>query len=166
MMATTDRYNYLKMQNANSDARQIAVALQALMAAHRVGIPYARNPANSSVGFDASLGSWKAAAQRQIDWLTQYNIVHTDGSIPSPAHGGTEAYLFNAWLATLLLQWYGYIEQDGSVLEMAERIVDHLIASQHAGWTTLPYLANGTTPAPGLGCVLRVAAAGALAGDG
>ena len=147
MLATTDNWGYLKMQNSNSDARQIAVALQALMAAHRLGIPYVRNPANGSVGFDASLGSWKAAAQRQIDWLTQYNIVHADGSIPSPAHGGTEAYLFNAWLATQLLDWYGYVQADGNVLQMAQRIMDHLIASQRSGWATLPYLANGTTPA-------------------
>ena len=150
MAATYDPWGYLKMQNSNADARQIAVALQALMAAHRLGIPYGRNPANNEMGFDASLGSWKAAAQRQIDWLTQYGIVKADGSIPSPAHGGTEAYLFNAWLATELLQWYGSIQADPAVLQLAVRIMDHLVAAERPGWNTLPYEANGTSPAPDL----------------
>lgn len=143
---TTDRYDYLKMLNKGSDARQVTVALQALMAAHRLGIPYVKSSATSSTSFDTSLGSWKAAGERQILWLDQYGGVKADGSIPSPAHNGHEAYLFNAWLATALLQWCANIEWHGRAFELARMIMDHLISEVKPGWETLGYLDSSTAP--------------------
>ena len=147
MSATTDNWGYLKMQNRNADGRIITVALQAVAAAHRLGIPYARNPANTSMGFDASLGSWKAVGDRQITWLTQYDVVKADGSIPSPAHSYHEAYLFNAWMATALLKWCATVEWNPQAFALAKRIMDHLVNSLPPGWETLGYLDDSTTPA-------------------
>ena len=129
------------------NGRIITVALQAVAAAHRLGIPYARNPANTSMGFDASLGSWKAVGDRQITWLTQYDVVKADGSIPSPAHSYHEAYLFNAWMATALLKWCATVEWNPQAFALAKRIMDHLVNSLPPGWETLGYLDDSTTPA-------------------
>lgn len=149
MAATSDRYNYLKMRNKGSDARQLVVALQAVMAAHRLGIPFERSDANPTRGFDDSLGSWYAVGRQLITWDRDY-AVKADGSIPSPAHKGQEAYLFNAWLATELLNWCAYIEWDPAVFDLAKRIMDHLMAVQKPGWPTLGYVTGSTSPAPDL----------------
>jgi hypothetical protein len=152
---TTDPYNYLKMQNPNADARAIAIAIQATTTAHRLGIPFARNNANPSVAFDATPGSWKGVARRQIQWLTDYNVVKADGSVPSPVENGGEAFLFNAMLAKELLQYAGNVEWDASVVALARRIMDHLIERYTTvyaprGWSTLPYVNNSASSAPDL----------------
>jgi uncharacterized protein YjdB len=152
---TTDRYNYLKLQNPGSDARQIAVAIQAATTAHRLGIPYKASPLNTQFYLDPGPGSWKAVAQRQIQWLTQYNGVKADGSIPSPAHGGAEAFLFNAWLARELLLYCAHIEWNQGTFDLARRIVDHMVTAYNTkyltrGWSTLPYTSASTGPAPDL----------------
>jgi hypothetical protein len=153
--ATTDRYNYLKLQNPSSDARIIAISIQSTTTAHRLGIPYASSPVNPSVAFDPLPGSWKAVARRQIQWLTDFDAVKADGAIPSPAHGGAEAYLFNAMLAKELLQYCASVEWDSAVLALARRIMDHMIdryTTDYAvrGWKTMPYLSTSTGPAPDL----------------
>ncbi|HUF70251.1 MAG TPA: Ig-like domain-containing protein [Longimicrobiales bacterium] len=149
MAATWDPWGYLKFQNSQSDARQVAISLQLIKAAHRLGIPYERNPANHNVGFDTSPGSWYAAGRRQIDWARQY-AVQSNGAIPSPAHGGSEAYLFNALLATQLLEWCATVEWDQAVFDLARLIMDHLIAVQKSGWSTLGYLSSSSGPATDL----------------
>jgi hypothetical protein len=146
--ATNDPYGYLKMQNPRSDARQIAIALQAFKAAHRLAIPYAPNPATRN-GFDASPGSWHGAGRRQIEWIRQY-VVQPDGSIPSRAHNNDEAYLFNAMLATQLLEWCATVEWDPALLDLARQIIDHLIAAVKPGWSTLGYLSSSGSPATDL----------------
>jgi hypothetical protein len=126
-----DTWHYAKGLNANSDARQVAVALQAQMAATRLGIPFGACPTNVNSTPLLSLGSWVAAGQRQIGWIAA-NYVRADGSVPSNAHsgqcGGTEceAFFMNAMLANELLRWYRDISQDPAVLELAGRIVGHL----------------------------------------
>ena len=150
--ATDDTFNYLKMQNGNSDARIPSVALQALSAAHRLGIPYAKSPARPGAVFDVSLGSWKAAGNRQIGWFDA--AVKPDGSIPSTAHTLAdgrvpEAYLFNAMVAVQCLRWWAFIDPAPVALDIATRIVDHLIAQQGAA-PTLPYLSTDTGTAPDL----------------
>jgi len=152
---TTDPYNYLKMQNPNADARAIAIAIQATTTAHRLGIPFARSNANPSVAFDASPGSWQGVARRQIQWLTDYNVVKADGSVPSPVENGGEAFLFNAMLAKELLQYAAHIEWDAAAVALARRIMDHLIdryTNVYAarGWSTLPYVNTSTSAAPDL----------------
>jgi hypothetical protein len=148
MGATVDRYGYLKLRNPSSDARIVTVALQALSAAHRLNIPFERNPANGSIGFDAGLQSWKAAGDRQIRWLEEFGIVKEDGSIPSPAHKrNREAYLFNALLARELLNWCAYVEWNDSAFAIAQRIIDHLIASKKPHWATLGYVTDSAGPA-------------------
>jgi hypothetical protein len=151
MAATTDRYNYLKLRNPSSDARIVTVALQAVSAAHRLGIPYERNPANRNLGFDVSLGSWKAVGERQIQWLEEFEVVKANGSIPSPAHkNNREAFLFNALLARELLNWCAYVEWNETAFNLARRIVDHLVDSLKPGWETLGYLSDSSGPAPDL----------------
>lgn len=120
-----DQWNYAKGLAAKSDPRQAAVALQAHMAAHRLGVPFRTSPANKNAVPLASLGSWLAAGQRQIQWLAA-NFVRPDGSVPSPSHTGREAYFMNAMVATELLRWYRDMEQDPAVLALATRIVGHL----------------------------------------
>jgi hypothetical protein len=149
MAATWDPWGYLKFQNSQSDARQVAISLQLIKAAHRLGIPYVRNPANHNVGFDASLGSWYAAGRRQIDWVRQYGV-QSNGAIPSPAHGGSEAYLFNALLATQLLEWCATVEWDPAVFDLARQIMDHVIAVQKPGWNALGYLSSSSGPSTDL----------------
>lgn len=147
--ATYDPFNYLKMQSVNSDARQVAIALQSFGAAHRLGIPFARHPLGGSAGFDSSPGSWLGAGRRQIDWIREY-AVKPDGSIPSPAHNGNEAYLFNAMLATQLLEWSASVEWDASLIDLAQKIMDHLIVSLKPSWSSLGYLSNSPSPATDL----------------
>ncbi|HUF70252.1 MAG TPA: hypothetical protein VMM79_16515 [Longimicrobiales bacterium] len=149
MSATTDRYGYLQFRNPKSDARQVAVALQAFMAAHRLGIPFERSRANNNIGFDAELGSWLAAARRQIGWVRD-NGVKADGAIPSPSHGGHEAYLFNALLATRLLEWCANIEWDPEVFGLAQRIMDHLIDARKPALPALGYQSNSPQAATDL----------------
>jgi hypothetical protein len=151
MAATVDRYGYLKLRNPSSDARIVSVALQAASAAHRLKIPFERNPANNQMGFDNRLGSWKAVGEQQIRWLDEFEIVKADGSIPSPAHkNGREAYLFNAMLARELLNWSAYVEWNENAVNIARRIVDHLIESVRPGWPTLGYVTDSREPSTDL----------------
>jgi hypothetical protein len=153
--ASTDPYGYLKMRNPNADARIPAIALQAATSAHRLGIPYTRHPANPSVAFDATPGSWKAQARRQIQWLIDFEVVKADGSVPSAVDHGAEAYLFNAMLAKELLQYCASVEWETGIFELARRIMDHMIQQYTTvyavrGWATLPYLSSSSGPAPDL----------------
>lgn len=139
----------LEFTHPGSDPRQVTVALQLFSAAHRLGIPYARNATNTSHSFDPVLGSWIAAGERQIEWIDR-NAVTVDGSIRSPAHGGLEAYFFNVWLAAELLRWDHLVAPHPRARELAKLIIDHLIEvrrSSHASWETLPYTTGGSKPA-------------------
>ncbi len=146
--STHDPYGYQKLTNKNSSPREGTVSLQAFAAAHRLRIPFARSPANNRIGFDPSPGSWKAAGNRQIGWFRQR--IRPDGSLHSPSHG-QEAFLFNAWLATTALQWHGSIDDTAGGLDLAKRLMDHLIAElQRRGGDCLPYTSDGKGPAPDL----------------
>lgn len=152
-----DPWGYWNMSitNTHADPRQLTVALQALMAAHRLNIPYGRNPANPGIGFDSSYGSWKAAARSRVDLATKsYSVVQADGTLFSPAHKA-EAYLFNAWYATELMNYYAYVESDPQVLQVSQRLMDHMIDQYNQiykarGWATLPYMSTSSSAAPDL----------------
>jgi hypothetical protein len=143
----SQRDGYLDFTGTTSP-RQPTVALMAHMAAHRLGVPFARPTHISAVGFDGIMGSWKATGERQIVWMK--NGVLADGSIPSGAHNGNEAYLFNAWMATELLRWCANIEWNQDAFDLARRVMDHLVDvldNGPPGLETLPYTSNQTAPA-------------------
>lgn len=75
-----------------------------------------------------------------------------DGAIWSTAHAGqagsehNEAYLFNAVLATQLLQWWGWVDPYPRAYDAARRIMDHILEidakAEAAGRASIPYLTN------------------------
>ena len=147
---------YMKMQAASADPRGITIFIQPMLIAHRLGIPF-KHPGNGYSGtFDTTLGSWASAAKRNIYWLDQFNVIQSDGTIISNAHGGAEAYFMSAMLVNQLIGYYGYVERDPKVFSMIQRSVDHWIAMLPAGWDTLPYQSkntstgSNTSPAPDL----------------
>jgi len=146
---TSDPYNYVKVRNPKSGVRIPAVALQAFNAAHRLKVPYARNPANPNVVPDAALGSWKAAGDRLIQWIDQYQIVKPDGSTFSPSNNG-DTYFMDAMLAVQLLQWCANVEWNPRAFEIAQLIMDHLIASVKPGQQVLGYQDTSRDAAPDL----------------
>ncbi len=152
-MGTRDNFGYTNCTNVSSDARGPTVGLQSMSASHRLAIPHTRPPANTSIATDMSRGSWLADGKWLIDRILT-GCVEADGSIPSPAHGGQEAFLFNGWLAATLLQWHGYVEPHAVAADAAKRIVDHILvvdAQREAqGWSTLGYTTNSTVPAEDL----------------
>jgi hypothetical protein len=141
---------YIDLTGPATSPRQALVPLMALSAAHRLGIPFRRPTHISAVGFDGSTGSWKAAGERVIGWiLAKEQADGGTGRIVSTAHGGKEAYLFNAWTAAELLRWCANVEWNQAAYDLARRIMDHLIevyATEHVplGWLTLPYTTGGT----------------------
>ncbi len=152
----TGNSTYMKMQASAADPRGITIFLQPMLIAHRLGIPFAHPGNGYSAYFDSTLGSWANAAKRNIYWLDQYNVIQSDGTIISKAHGGAEAFFMNAMLVDQLLGYYAYIERDPVVFNMAQRVVDHWINFLPAGWNTLPYQSkttstgSGTSQAPDL----------------
>lgn len=142
---------YVDLTGPATSARQPTVALMAQAAAHRQNIPFERPTAISAVGFDGSQGSWKATGERIIGWVRAAMERHGGtGYLPSTAHNGREAYLFNAWLAAELLNWCGHVAWDQATFELARRLMDHLIevqATHHPRWETLPYTTGGARPA-------------------
>lgn len=157
--ATTDANGYRNFTNANSDGRQPAIALQAAMLAHQLGIPWARpsNPGTSR-GMNLSHGSWIGAGRWLIDHMLtptghpNRGYIAATGAVWSTAHAGqaggahNEAYLFNAMMATALLQWWGWVDPYPAAHAAAKRIMDHIIdiddVARAAGRTTIPYLTN------------------------
>lgn len=143
----------LQGTHSGADPRMVAVAMQAFSAAHRLGIPFQRNPANTSHVFDASPGSWRAAGDRQILWIDQ-GFVRSDGTVWSPAHGA-EAYLFSAMVAIELMKWDHFVAPHPRARALAKLIIDHLITVYNTqykpkGFLTLPYLSTSTSHAPDL----------------
>ena len=152
-LGTMNSFGAMTFQSQNTDPRIIAVALEAMIAAHRLGIPFGPNPASPLI--DRSVGSWAGGAARQIQWLTQYNMVKSDGTVLSPAHSvaegkPVECYFMSAMLATQLLRYYADVTPDPNVLALAKRIMDHIRASVPAGWSTLGYLSDSRGPAADL----------------
>jgi len=142
----TDPWGYLQGTHSNTGPRIPAVALQAISAAHRNGIPWGACPANINSTPLLSLGSWLNSGRRLIGWI-ELNWVKPDGSVPSPSHsvdcGFTcEAYFMNAMLAVELLRWYRDVEPDPRVLELAGRIVGHLADEWQRTGGPLPYFTN------------------------
>jgi hypothetical protein len=142
---------YVDLTGPATSPRQPTVALMAQAAAHRLAIPFERPTAISAVGFDASQGSWKATGERIIGWVRAAVERHGGtGYLPSTAHNGREAYLFNAWLAAELLNWCGHVAWDQATFDLARRLMDHLIevrATRHPRWETLPYTTGGARAA-------------------
>lgn len=131
---TSDQYNYLSLQNPASGARIPAIALQAISAAHRLGLPYKGSAAH---------GSWVNAGRWVVGRVGP--AIQSDGTIISPSNGaGTETFFMNAMLASELLRWHGYVEPQPQWVALAGRIMDHLIV-EHArrGAPCLPYLSSG-----------------------
>jgi hypothetical protein len=154
-IGTSDPYGYTNCTHSNSDARQGTVYIQAMSSAHRLAIPHSRPPANGGISTDMSRGSWLADGKWAVNRVIA-GCVKADGSVPSPAHGtNVEAFLFNGWLASTLLQWHGFVEPNTAAFDAARRIMDHLITLYRTvyapkGWSTLPYTTYGTYAAEDL----------------
>lgn len=147
-----DRYGYQSCSRPQGyTVREPTVALQALSAAHRLGIPFRQPTHLSGAGFDGSQGSWKATGVRQIQWLK--NCISADGSVFQTVYGSNvEAYFFAAWMATELLRWNASVEWRGDAYNMAKLVMDHIIHEfetkyKPKGWSTLPYLSYQNSPA-------------------
>lgn len=136
------------------DPRQIAVALQALNAAHRMGIPFSRSPAAAaSRGFNGlSVDSWRSAGDTLIASVLRGGNVHPDGTVNSPGHAGQcgaaqvcEAYFMSAMWATELLRWHGFIAPHDAAFANARSIMDHLVSELAIkGGDCLPYVSSQT----------------------
>lgn len=139
--------DYFDLSGADSDPRSSAVLLQTMSAAHRLGLPYT---ARGSWG-----SSWRQAASYIVNRI-QANIP-SSGKVVSKAHQrtgqGDESYFMNAMLATELLRWHGFIEPQPSWVDLARRIVDHLMAEDaRISGACLPYTSNDS------GCATDLAA--------
>jgi uncharacterized protein YjdB len=146
---TLDPYGYLTLQNPASGARIPAVAMQAFNAAHRLGIPYARNYANPNIALDQTISSWRQAGERLIAWFDQYNVIQADGTIYSPSNHG-DTYFMDAMLATQLLEWCANVQWHPRAFELARLIMDNLVSSLKPGWSSLGYLNTSTSPSDDL----------------
>jgi hypothetical protein len=150
--STTDPWGYQSVTNLNGGWRIPAISLQVFTIARRLGIPYVRNQANTSCGFNAGLGSWDAAGAQQVQWmLAAEQRRGGDGSLESPVHskvathgeiGTTEAYFINALAARALLVWFRDTG-DRVAYDLAMRIISHLADEvSRKGVRCLPYLSN------------------------
>jgi hypothetical protein len=153
---TYDAWGYLHMVNVNSDWRQVAVALQAFNAAHRLQIPYADVRKVTGVNgpaLDPAPGSWKAAGERLISWVLDGDpnfhhaskghlptppAIEPNGVLPAPAlfqaypltqtqKPLSEHYYMNAMMAVELLRWSAYVSPHPQAENAARLIMDHLI---------------------------------------
>jgi hypothetical protein len=177
---TYDSWGYLHMVSINSDFRQVAVALQAFNAAHRLGIPYSDVKdvtGASGPALDPAPGSWKAAGERLISWMLDGdpNFKHAskgnyptppailpNGTLPAPAAFQTyplsstqiplsEVYFMNAMFAIELLRWSAYVAPHPRAEQAARLIVDHLIDElNRRGTPTLPFVGKDNGSAPDL----------------
>lgn len=130
--------SYFDLSGPQSDPRSSAILLQAMSAADRHGIPYS--------GRDSWGSSWREAAAEIVGRIDRR--VGSDGKVVSQAHRnsgqGEEAFFMNAMLATELLRWHGYVEPRPAWVELARRIVDHLIDEDgRRPGRCLPYTSNG-----------------------
>ncbi len=133
---------YFDLSNPNSDPRQSAVLLQVLNFNARYNLPYNARPSWGS--------TWKQAAATIVGRLAQR--IDATGKVVSLAHKnsgqGDEAFFMNAMLATELLRWHGFVEPQPGWLDLARRIVDHLIDEDaRRSGACLPYTSNSVNPA-------------------
>jgi hypothetical protein len=121
----------------NSDPRASAILLQILSVGARHDFPYT---ARESWG-----STWRQAGVTVVERMSRQ--IPASGKVVSLAHRnsgqGDEAFFMNAMLAAELLRWHGFVEPQSTWLNLAQRIVDHLI-DEHAqrGGACLPYTAN------------------------
>lgn len=137
--------HFFDLTGANSDPRSSAVLLQTLSAAHRLDLPY--------TGRESWGSSWKEAAAHVVSRLAAR--IDSGGKVVSQAHQnsgqGDEAYFMNAMLASELLHWHGFVEAQPAWLDLARRIMDHLVTEYEArGVACLPYLSKSRGCAPDL----------------
>ena len=127
----------LDLTGPNSDPRACAILLQILSVAVRYNFAY---KARQSWG-----STWRQAGVTMVRRISRE--VRPNGQVVSLAHKnsgqGDEAFFMNAMLATELLRWHGFVERQPAWVELAQRIVDHLI-DEHAqrGGACLPYTSN------------------------
>ena len=131
------REDYLDLSGPSSDPRGSAILLQALSVGVRYELPYS---ARRSWG-----STWGQAAATMVGRMARQ--IQPSGKVVSQAHRnsgqGDEAFFMNAMLAAELLRWHGFVEPQPSWLDLAQRIVDHLMEDQaQRGGTCLPYTSN------------------------
>lgn len=138
--------SHLYMINGKGDPRQMAVPLQAIGAAIRLGIPYTARPGSTS-GFNRNpdgggFTGWQQAGERLMTEFSKN--IQVDGTLVSNAHG-TECYWMSAMVATEYLRWHGTVAANATAVEKATLLVDHLITVLGSA-AALPTTGNNSTP--------------------
>jgi hypothetical protein len=133
---------YVCFGTSLTEVRWIYEALYSFGAAVRMGIPYARPSGFPYYGSIASAAtSWLDAGTKLIAHVDQH--VPAGGEIPSPPHGGAEAYLFSSQLAVELLRWDEHVERSPIAVQVAMRIGRHLVDEwQRKAKPCLTYLSS------------------------
>ena len=152
--ATVNADGRATLDNVNSDPLSIAHRLRDMNCAHRRGFAWAAT--NPNRGFDPTPGSWVAAGDRQIGWIASASAYDSaTGRLFVNNSATQEIFYQNALLADQFLNFDAFVVPHASARTIAQMLVDHLIDTYAANFTTpprswncLPFNTSGAGPSP------------------